>query len=41
MVMDSFNMTYRDKDNILDQIYKDQIFFIFIMKILDCRCLYI
>ena len=25
--MDSFNMTYRDKDNILDQIYKDQIFF--------------
>ena len=29
----SFNIAYRDKDNILDQIYKNKHFWTFIMKI--------
>ena len=29
VVLDSFNMVYRDKDSILDQIYEKQIFSIF------------
>ena len=35
VVMDTFNNVFRDEDNFLDQIYIEQIFWIYIMMIFD------
>ena len=37
VVLDSFDMSYRDEDSIIDQKYEKQIFCALIMKILNFR----